>query len=95
VGSDDKAPPADTLELVRRHRLAREATLVLEHVIQVFTLQPRQPPPPERVIGTRAAPPRDLEVDEVRTAVVADEDVLRLVESTYATPRWCTWCIAA
>jgi len=82
VQADQDAPLANARQLVGRHRLAGEAPLVLECVVQVLALQPREPPAAERVIGARPAPAGDLEIDQVREAVVADQDVLGLFEST-------------
>src|SRR4051812_12150658 len=74
-----RAAPLDDVtlpfaELIRAHPL-----LVLEDVVDICLLEAPQPPAVQPRIRQLAQVPTDLEIDEMRAAVVAEQDVLRLV----------------
>src|SRR6266436_69398 len=79
MNPDEPAALANAGQLGGCHQFAREPPLVLEHMVAILALQSRQPPASERVSGARPASPRDLEVEQIRVAIVTDEHVLGLV----------------
>src|SRR5258706_16157578 len=76
---DEPAALSNAGELGGCHQFAREPPLVLEHMVAILALQPRQPPAAEPVSGARPPSPRDLEVEQIRVAIVTHEHLLGLV----------------